>query len=122
MKITAHTTFPQLESAQRQAHEAAVLRAVAQVEAARELLVAATERGHQTDFWREALEHAEAEETRARRAFTNWQRRDVNAARRAFNFARALCAKTEQHFNELEKADEPKQTPHQAPRRAAQVA
>ncbi len=77
MKITNETTFAQLESAQRQPHEAAVLRAQAQTEAARELLTAATERGHERlDFWREALEHAEAEEARSRRAFTNWQRRD----------------------------------------------
>lgn len=83
MKITTETTFAQLESAQRQAHEAAVLRAQAQGEAARELLTAATERGHQTDFWREALSHAEAEEVRSHRAFANWQRRDKGAARRA---------------------------------------
>jgi len=106
MKITPQTSFAQLESAQRQAHEAAVLRAQAQTEAARELLAAATERGHgRLDFWREALEHAEAEEARARRAFANWQRRDHAAARRAFDFSRALSSRTVAHVAQMEQEE-----------------
>jgi len=81
------------------------LRAQAQTEAARELLEAATERGHQTDFWREALEHAEAEEARARRAFANWQRRDHAAARRAFDFSRALPSRTVAHVAQMEQEE-----------------
>lgn len=106
MKITTNTTFAQVETAQRQGHEAAVLRAVAQVEAARELLEAATERGHgQLDFWRDALEHAEAEEAGARRRFALWQRRDRNAARRAFDFSRALSSRTVARVAQMEREE-----------------
>lgn len=95
-----------MESAQRQAHETAVLRAQAQTEAARELLAAATERGHgRLDFWRDALEHAEAEEARSRRAFANWQRRDQGAARRAFDFSRALSSRTIARIAQMEKEE-----------------
>lgn len=102
MNIKTHPTFAQVETAQRQAHEAAIFRAVAQVEAARELLDQATESGHKRlDFWREALEHAEEQEARARRAFAQWQRRDQYAARRAFDFSVALFPKTAQRLAKL---------------------
>ena len=106
MKITTDTTFTDFESVQRQAYEAAILRAVAQVEAARELLEGARSGGHQTEFWARAVEFAEAEEAARRRAFSLWRRRDRNAALRAFDFTRALSGATSRHLNALERSDE----------------
>lgn len=124
MKITPDTSFAQVEAAQRRAHKNAILRAVAQVNAARELLDLATERGvARLDFWTEALEHAEAEEARARRVFAQWERRDRNADRRAFEFRRALSGRAALHFARLEQANEPAPPcPTPAPRKPRRVA
>lgn len=99
MKITADTTFAQVETAQRQRLESAVERAAAQAETARELLTKAERQGHETGFWARAVEFAEAEEARARRTFAKWQHRDRQASRRAFDFSRDLCAGTQTRLN-----------------------
>lgn len=102
MKITPDTTFAQLEGAQRRAHEAAILRATAQTEAARELLERATANGTDPTFWGDALEFAEAHEASARRAFAKWQQRDRMKAHRAHEFSRALLGAT---YKQLQKAE-----------------
>lgn len=95
MKISPDTTFAQVETAQRQRLESAVERAAAQVETARELLTKAERQGHETGFWARAVEFAENNEARTRRAFAKWQHRDREVTRRAFDFSRALCAGTQ---------------------------
>lgn len=96
-------TLTQWESAQRQAHESAILQATAQVEAARLLLEQATAGGHETDFWRDALEWADDEEAQIRRASAKWSSRDREAHRRAFGFALALRERTTHHLAQMEK-------------------
>jgi len=88
-------SFAQVEAVQRKRHGAAILRAEAQTEAARELLEAAIQRDPTTtDFWTRAVDFADAEEAAARRAFARWQERDRFADWRAFRFRRALENKT----------------------------
>ena len=65
-----------------------------QTEAARALLAKASAENFDPAFWADALEFAEAEEARARRNFANWQRRDIETARRNFEFERALSPAT----------------------------
>lgn len=96
--------FADVQSLQRQGFEARVRRAVAQVEAARELLEQAETNGHKTAFWEAALVWAEGEEAKARHAFANWQKRDHGEARAAFDFAVALAARSRVHQQALEKS------------------
>ena len=86
--------FAQFRGAQKRELLERVRYCEAQTEAARELLEKAEAEGFSLDFWREALEFAEAEEARARRDFAQWQRRDQEAARRSFEFERALTPAT----------------------------
>ena len=89
-----NSNFAQLRRTQKREFSDRVRYCEAQTEAARELLAKAEAQSFSLDFWREALEFAEAEEAQARRDFAQWQRRDQEAARRDFEFERALSPAT----------------------------
>jgi hypothetical protein len=108
MKITTNTTFARIEIEERNAHEAKILRAEAQSEAARSLLREATENGHDSEIWRDALAFAEAHESAARRCFAQWQQRDRVAAFKQHEFARILARETARRLEQIETETEQK--------------
>ena len=88
------TNFASLYSAKKRALLERVYYCEAQTEAARALLAKAIADQFEPTFWADALDFAEAEEARARRNLVKWQSRDQDAARRNFEFERALSPAT----------------------------